>query len=53
MHKIPTAILAPLHLRVDDTAVFTLAVDVVHLGNEAGLGHGGVKDVVEVDGDLG
>jgi len=38
-----------LHLTVDDTGVFTIAVDVVDLGVVCSLSHGWVQDVVDVD----
>lgn len=37
----------------DDTAILSLAVDVVNLGHETSVGDGRVEDVVEVDGKDG
>lgn len=52
LHEVAAAVLPALHLRINHSAILTLAVDIVHFGDEAGLSHGGVEDVVEVDGDL-
>lgn len=52
LHQITAAILSSLHLRVDDSTVLSLAVDVVHLGHKAGLGHSRVEDVIKIDRNL-
>lgn len=49
LHEIAAPVLPTLHLGVHDAAVLALAVDVVHLGHERGLGHRGVEDMVEED----
>jgi hypothetical protein len=49
VHQVATTVLPPAHLGEDDSAVLALAIDVVNLGDEAGVGDRGVEDMVEVD----